>query len=70
MIYTITSAAKLSAANLKAAQEVAKQQLLATGTPKLAVDPALLAGVRILYGSSLLDLSLSSRLDKITNAIT
>lgn len=70
MNYTITSATKLSTANLKVAQELAKKTLGANGTPKLLLDPSLLAGVRILYGSSLLDLSLETRLDKITNAIS
>ncbi len=70
MNYIITSATKLSSSNLKAAQEVAKTKLGATGTPKLEVDPSLIAGVRILYGSMQLDLSLSARIDSIKSSIS
>lgn len=70
MNYTITSASKLSTANQKAAEEVAKKQLGATGTPKLEIDPNIIAGVRILYGSSMLDLSLAARIDSIKSTIS
>lgn len=70
MNYTITSATKLSSSNLKAAQDMAKAKLGATGTPKLELDPSLIAGVRILYGSSLLDLSLATRIDSIKSVIS
>lgn len=70
MIYLITSATKLSPANLKAAVALAAKELGASGTPTQQLDPSLLAGVKIQYGSSLLDLSLSSRLDRLTNSIS
>lgn len=70
MTYTITSAVKLSPSNLKLATARATSELAASGTPTLVVDPSLLAGVRIQYGSALLDLSLASRLDRLTNSIS
>ncbi len=70
MNYTITSATKLSSSNLKQAQDIAGTKLGASGTPKLEIDPSIIAGVRILYGSSLLDLSLSARIDSIKSSIS
>lgn len=70
MTYTIYSASKLSSVNLKAAISLAESELGAKGTPKLEIDPTLLAGIKIVSGSSLLDLSLSARIDRLTVAIT
>ncbi len=70
MTYTITSASKLSSNNLKAAIALATTKLEAKGTPTLLIDPSLLAGIKITVGSQELDLSLSSRLDRLTAALS
>lgn len=49
---------------------LAESKLGAKGTPKLEIDPTLLAGIKIVSGSSLLDLSLSAHIDRLAVAIT
>lgn len=66
----IISAAKLSAAEQKVATSLAESRLGATGKPELKTDPSLLAGAKIIVGSSLLDLSLAGRLDRILQSIS
>ncbi len=70
MTYTIYAASKLSSSNLKTAVELAEKQLGAKGTPKLEIDSSLLAGIKIVSGSSLLDLSLAARIDRLASSIT
>ena len=62
MTYTIKSAQKLTSVQLAEAISLAESKLASVGKPTLVVDPTLLAGVRIEYEGSLLDLSLSAKL--------
>lgn len=69
MNYQIISATKLSANNLKVAEDIATTKLGAIGIPKLEIDSSLLAGVKIKVNTELLDLSLASQIDRLTNSI-
>ena len=62
MTYTIASAQKLTQAQLTEAISLSESKLASVGKPTLVVDPTLLAGVRIEYEGSLLDLSLLAKL--------
>ena len=62
MTYTIKSAQKLTSVQLAEAISLAESKLASVGKPTLVVDPTLLAGVRIEYEGSLLDLSLLAKL--------
>lgn len=69
MKYQIISAAKLSKGNLDAALALAKAELNASGNPEFVIDSSLLAGIKIVYGSTQLDLSLSGKIDRISNSL-
>ena len=62
MTYTIASAQKLTQAQLTEAISLSESKLASVGKPTLVVDPTLLAGVRLEYEGSLLDLSLLAKL--------
>jgi len=62
MTYTIASAQKLTQDQLTEAISLSESKLASVGKPTLVVDPTLLAGVRLEYEGSLLDLSLLAKL--------
>ncbi|KKU43889.1 MAG: ATP synthase subunit delta [Microgenomates group bacterium GW2011_GWA1_46_7] len=69
MTYLITSATRLSAANLALAAQLATKHLEVSGKPTVKIDPALLAGVIIQHGDQVLDLSLAGKLTRLAKSL-